>query len=67
METLFNTVWCRRQAALDHVRRQGVDVNDDELELGDEDMKTLSPLWIPQLRILIMRAMGWWRVHENEV
>jgi hypothetical protein len=65
METLFNTVWCRRQAALDHVRRQGVDVNDDELELGDEDMKTLSPLWIPELRILIMRAMGWWRVHEN--
>lgn len=65
METLFSAVWIRRQIALDRVRRRGVDVNDDELELGDEDMRTLSPLWIPELRILIMRAMGGWLVHKN--
>ena len=65
METLFDAVWRRRQVALDRLRRQGVYVNDDELELGDEDMKTLPPPWIPELRILIMCATGGWFVHEN--
>ena len=65
MEILFDAAWRRRQLALDRLRQEGVDVNDDELELGDADMKTLWPLWIPERRILIMCAMGGWLVHKN--
>ena len=65
METLFEAVWHRRQLAQERLRQGGVHVDDDELELGDADMKTLWPLWIPEQRILIMCAMGRWLFHKN--
>ena len=65
METLFEVVWQRRQLAQERLRQQGVDVDDDELELGDADMKILWPLLIPERRILITCAMGGWPFHKS--
>ena len=65
METLVEAVWQRRQLAHEHLFCKGVYVNDYELELGDTDMKTLWPLWIPEQRILIMCAMGGGPGHKN--
>ena len=44
MEILFDIVWRRRQLALERLRKEGMDVDDDEHELGADDMKTLWQL-----------------------
>ena len=66
METLFDVAWKRRRLALERKSENlGIALYDDEHELEDEDMKTLSQLRSPERGILIVCAMGGGPGHKN--